>query len=282
MDRFNSQDNVYFDTNVFDHVYKKIGVSKPDLLVLDSAVKTGKISILLSIVNLEEVLCALESCPDLAIAELQFILRLTGRQRMLKPPHLLLRDDIKSYVLTGVSSKPFIVDSLIQSSLRALQNPSQRDMVELLSVVKATREQKEAFNAGMKEIREKILLAAKKLKGLCPSFNDYWKKLAGKLAESFAERVGVLDACKKQTIKGLLELRSVRLGVGMNLSLTYAQTFEGRTPDMGDSRDIHHAILASAADEFVTEDREFARLLSRIPIKDFKVVGLNGLSELIR
>lgn len=274
--------NVYFDTSAWDHLYKKVGISESDSAALVSAVKTREMSVLPSITNLEEVVCALKSRPDLAIAELRFILGLADSQRLLKPPHLLLRDDINSYVLTSASSQPFIVDSVIQSSLRALQNPSQKDMVELLSVVKATQEQKERFTAGMKETREKILLEAKKLRGRRPSFNDYWKEFAGKLAESFAERVAVLDACKKRGINGLLELRSVRLAVGMNLSLFYAQTLEGRTPKKGDSRDIHHAIIASAADGFVTDDGEFARLLSRVPIEEFEVMNLNGLFELIR
>ena len=74
--------NVYLDTNVFDHMYKKVGVSESDLLALDYVVKTGKIFILLSIVNLEEALCALQSCPELAMAELQLILGLTDRRRL--------------------------------------------------------------------------------------------------------------------------------------------------------------------------------------------------------
>lgn len=274
--------NVYFDTNVFDHIYKRISISESDLLTLDSAVKTGKISVLPSITNFEEVVPVLASRPNLAIAELRLILRLTDIQSLLKPHFLLVSDDIKSYALTGLSSQPFIDDSVIQSILRALQDPSQQDIAELLSVAKATQEQKERFNAGMKETREKILLKEKKLKDQHPRFNDYWKEFAGKLAESFAERADVLDACKKRGINGLLEVRSVRLTVGMNLSLIYAQTFEGRTPKIGDSRDIHHAIIASAADGFVTDDGEFARLLSRVLIEDFEVMNLNDLFELIR
>jgi len=274
--------NVYFDTNVFDHIYKRTSISESDLLALDSAVKTGKISVLPSITNFEEVVCVLVSRPNLAIAELRLILRLTDIQNLLKPHFLLVSDDIKSYALTGLPSQPFIDDSVIQSILRILQNPSQQDMAELLPVVKATQEQKQGLYSGMEETREKILLEAKKLEGRRPSFNDYWKEFAKKRAESFAERVGVLDACKKRGINGLLELRSVRLALGMNLSLFYAQTLERRTPKIGDSRDIHHAIIASAADGFVTDDGEFARLLSRVLIEDFEVMNLNDLFELIR
>ena len=76
--------NVYFDTNVFDHIYKRIGVSETDLLALKSAVKTGKIFVLLSIVNLEETLSALEPYPNLATEELRLILDLTDGQKLLR------------------------------------------------------------------------------------------------------------------------------------------------------------------------------------------------------
>lgn len=274
--------NVYFDTNVFDHIYKKVEVSKSDLLVLHSAIKGGKISVLLSWENLEEALSALKLDPGLAKAELRLMLDLTDKQRMLKPVDVLVSDDISSYARSKVSSPPFIVRSVIEPHLRALRRPGQEDVVELLSVVEATQKQKEGFKAAMEGAKKKILPEAKKLKGRRPSFNEYWKGLGGKFTESFAERLGVLEACKKQSINGLLELRSVRLSVGVNLSFIYAQTFEGHTPKIGDSRDIRHAILASATDRFVTQDREFRRLLVRIPIGDFKVMNLNSLIELIR
>jgi len=227
--------------------------------------------------NLEEVLSALRSRPGLAIGELRLILDLADKQRLLKPVHLLVGDDIKSYVVTGTPSSPFITDPAIQSLVRSLQRSSDQDIAELLSVVEATEKQKEHFSAGMRAIRKKILPEARKLRGRHPSFKDYWKRLAATFAEGFAAHVGVLGACKKRGINGLLELRSLRLAVGMNLSLAYAQTFEGRTPKTGDSRDIHHSVLASAADKFVVHDKEFRRLLSRVPIEDFEVTGLNDL-----
>lgn len=274
--------NVYFDTSAWDHLYKKVGISESDSAALVSAVKTHKMSVLPSITNLEEVVCALKSCPDLAIAELRFILGLADSQRLLKSHDLLLSDDIKSYALTGFPSKPFLEDSVIRLVLCTLQNPTRKDRGELLSVVKATQRQKEVFTVATKEVKRKSQSEAKKLKGGCSSFDDCWERLAYKVAEDFAECVGVLDACKKRGIESLLEVRSVRLVVGITLSLMYAQIFEERPSDMGDSRDIHHAILASAADGFATEDKQFAKLLSRVPTEGFQVMNLNDLLELIR
>lgn len=269
--------NVYFDTNVWDHIYKGVHVSESDFQALSRAVKAGEISVLLSLTNLEEVLSALRSRRGLAIGELRLILSLADRQRLLKSHHLLVSDDIKSYAVTGTSSSPFITDPAIQSRVWSLHRSSDKDIEDLLVVAEATEKQKERFSAGMRAARKKVLSDAKKLKRRHSSFKDCWERLAGTVAENLAAHVGVSDACKKRGINGLLELRSLRLAVGMNLSLVYAQTSEGRTPKRGDSRDIHHSILASAADKFVVHDKEFRRLLSRVPIEDFEVTGLNDL-----
>lgn len=269
----------YFDTNVFDHIHKRIGVTESDLTRLRSLIRAGKLSVLLSILNLEETVPLLNSSPELAIAELKLILCLTDWQRLLKPPNLLLSDDIKSYARGEVPCQPFIEDSVSQLNLRAFLNPSQQGITELLEVVKVTQKQKEDFKARMTEAREGVLFQAKKLKDLRTNFDNYWARLSDSFAEGLAEHEGVLDECKKRGILGLLEIKSVRLWVGACLSLTYAQTFEGRTPKIGDSRDIMHVILASAADIFVTHDEDFAKVLVRIPIKGFDVVNLRGLLE---
>lgn len=272
----------YFDTNVFDHIHKRIGVTESDLTKLRSLIMSGRLSVLLSILNLEETVSLLNSYPELAIAELQLILCLTDWQKLLKPPNLLLSDDIKSYARGEVPCQPFIEDSVIQLNLHRLLNPSQQDITELLEVMRVTQKQKEDFKARMREARESVLFQAKKLKGLRTNFDNYWARLSDKFAEGLAEHEGVLNECKKRGIIGLLEIKSVKLWAGASLSLTYAQTFEGRAPKMGDSRDIMHVVLASAAHLFVTHDEGLAKSLVRIPIQGFDVVDLRGLLERVQ
>jgi len=273
---------VYFDTNVFDHIHKQIGVSEDDLLALRAAVKTGKIAILLSILNFEETLSILESSPSLPVTELQLILELTDGQNLLKPPELLLPDDIHGYAKGETLVSPFLVNSRIQTDIKALLTPNQQNMTKLLAVVRETQKQKEDFRTAMREAQDKAAPDVRRIKGQQPHFDAYWAKCAEKFAESLAERARVLEACKERGIKGLLEIRSVQLCVGANLSLIYAQDFEGRTPKMGDSRDLKHALLASAAEIFVTRDKQFARLLARIPIKGFQMLDINTLLQQVR
>lgn len=275
---------VYFDTNVFDHIHKGIGVTEADWLALRSAVEKGRISILLSVLNLEEALCALAQSYSQAREELRLILELAENRRLVKPPGTLLSDDIRSYAKGEALLDPFIaLDSVIHANLRVLVNASQTDIDKLRLLVMETQKEKENFVAAMREANAEVSPHARefrrKYQGQPPDWEDYWERLAGKFAEGFAERQGLLDACRNRGITGLLGLRSVRMAVAASLSLAYAETFEKRTPKMGDSRDMQHAVLATAADVFVTHDRGLARLLARIPMECFQVLDLRALLQ---
>jgi hypothetical protein len=115
------------------------------------------------------------------------------------------------------------------------------------------------------------------------SFAEFFEQGSGNVAESFAQRAGVLEACKQRGIEGLLRIKSVRMGVGAALSLIYEQMFEGWSPKISDSRDLQHAVSAAAvAQTFVTNDKRLRDSLSRIPIDGFTVIDLQGFLAPIR
>lgn len=272
--------SVYLDTNVFDHMHKKLGVSNGDILALKAAKAKGSSSFLLSISVFEEVFCAIKSDPVLGIRELLLVFEFADWARVLKPAHLLVTDEIAAYATGAPQPAPFLEeDDPMRNSLRALASPTQRDIDELMPIMDESRAQRVEFRNGMRAARSEVLKSAKRLQGWKPSFVDYWGRLAGPFAEGYAERAGVLDACRRRGITGLLDLRGVRMGVGVNLSLAYAETFEGRAPDMGDSQDQQHAVLASVADVFVTQDAKLANLLTRIPMPGLQIMDLRSFLD---
>lgn len=107
-------------------------------------------------------------------------------------------------------------------------------------------------------------------------FETYWKNNNGWLTEELAKRAGVLRKVKRRGVDGLLKVKSVALVVGANLSLLYSHHYENRAPLSGDSRDILHAIAASGADVFVTNDKKLQAVLSRIPVDGFQVMSLQS------
>lgn len=136
----------YFDTNVFDHLMnKKYGLTVIDEKTLVSAVKSGKISIPLSLLNLEEALCAWENYPDEASRKIKFILDLADWGKMIKPQDKLLTNDIKSYVRGSSINQPFFEDPNIHSGLKELRNPTKNNMSKFIGMIKKIKEEKTQF-----------------------------------------------------------------------------------------------------------------------------------------
>lgn len=65
--------------------------------------------------------------------------------------------------------------------------------------------------------------------------------------------------------------------VGSSASMMYAVVVEGRAAGRGDSRDLRHALMASAADVFVTSDVGLRHILQRVPLITPAVIDLNQL-----
>lgn len=274
----NALRKAYFDTNVFAHIHNKVLVTEADLIGLRSALREGKISILASILNLEEILPVLKSSPDLARALFRLVLELADLQRLVKPTYMLLRDDISCHARGEALTQPFMhLAPVIQWKLSRLVNPRIEDIAELLPIIEEIKRTKDNFLVRMGNIGDKFLQDVKGLEASRLSFDEFWKIFEGKFAEDIAQRLGVLEECGRQGMEALLDVRSVRLYVGASLSLTYALIFEGRIPKPGDSRDMLHAVSAAAADVFITYDRQFARVLARIPMEGFQVTGLQSL-----
>jgi hypothetical protein len=99
---------VYLDTNVYDHLYKRLGFSDGDLFTLKALKAKGSVSFLLCVSVIEEVFCAIKADPVLAIRELRLVFELGDTARVLKPPHLLVIDEIAAYAKGDQQPEPFL------------------------------------------------------------------------------------------------------------------------------------------------------------------------------
>jgi hypothetical protein len=160
--------------------------------------------------------------------------------------------------------------------LQKWANSGQQDINKLRPIIQEFREQKENFVFELMEAREEVLPYVKKP---LPSFADYFESEASYFAESLAEHDGVLNECQGWGIDGLLRIRSVRLAVGTHLFLVCSYTVEGRTSKGGGSRDMKHAVSASAPEIFVSHDEKLAKVLDSIPIEGFQMMDLHFFVE---
>jgi len=279
---------VYFDTNIFDHIHKGIRVTPDDVQFLKQRVRDGRLSILSSIINLEEILMLASGDRDLAVAELQLIDELVDCNHILKPFHQLIDEDVTAYAQGTTLPLPLTeFPHAARETIEFLRNSGTTNMQELIGEI---REQIDTFRANMREGGNQVRPIARQIRMEdIPTFEQYWNDLSISFAEAYAERSGQLSACRARGIEGLLQLRSVRLSIGVSLALTYAQTYglerraaERREPQQGDSRDLQHALTASATRVFVTHDPKFARLLKCVPVSDFNVLTLPEFLDSIR
>jgi hypothetical protein len=259
--------NLYFDRNVFHHIRARSGITDDDARTLKNAVAAGRIAILLSVTLIEETLPVLKASPETAEAEKQLVIDLTDPKKVIKPHAELLRDDVVAYAKGEARPSPFTTE--FPGFLQFL-TPRRADLPGLLGVVRDTQKQKLETQANFRRAKDSDSQYFKtRHKGPRPSFREYLDRHSLEMAKKLAGRFAVSHECRNRGFDGLLQIRSVKLYIGSGLSHAYAQIFEGRAPKPGDSRDLHHAVLASAADSFVTQDTEFARILNRLQVEDF-------------
>jgi hypothetical protein len=112
-----------------------------------------------------------------------------------------------------------------------------------------------------------------------PTFENLWQLSAGYWAIEFANKVGLADACRRRGVAGLLEVRAVKVAVGVGVAFAYSAAVDGRRYERNDGYDLWHAISASTADVFVTFDGYLKEALDRVPVSGFLV--LDSVGELL-
>lgn len=265
----------YFDTNIFDNIWKRTqGITGGDEARLRAAIEAGSLRILLSILNIQETVDARD--PKVVLTQLRLILSLTDWDHFVKPHDMVLTDDIRHFAWNGEADRPFLGEpgiSQVRSSLLRFLNGHQ-ELSELDDVIDLNRKQKEDFCRKLREIKAETdgLIEALGQKQAIPTFEQYFRDQGEKVARALARKVGLEDQCEQRGINRFMKIPSVRLTCGVIVSFIYGAVVEGIPSDLGDSRDLQHA--AAAAEVFVTHDRDFARMLRRV---DFHVVTLHEL-----
>jgi hypothetical protein len=268
----------YLDTNVFDHLYKKIGCTSANIAELRKLIYGRGLSMPIGIHVLEEILLNRRASPQELVARVKLTLSLASIRRMVKPCDQLLADDIRSYAATGQPYRPLvsaqIQNAITQGIAELIESDGEEFSEEIAEALEETKQRRERFLQAMRVSRQQIAALVETLPARI-SFADYFQRAAGMTVERFAQRAGVLEACRERGIAGLLTIRSVRAAVGTAQSLAYGQIFEGWAPVADDSFDFLHVPSAAASAEiFVTNDGRLRAALERVALDDLRVMNL--------
>lgn len=269
---------VYFDTNVYDLldelIQKKIfaPISK-----LKRAVRSDQVRVYTNLVPIEETLGALKKNPVEGRRRLRLIRTLAKRKRMIRRHTEIIVNDIRSY------AKRERFQSQFMSPYPELKPVFQvRDLLGLIEIAEENRTHNRGFRDVMRDRFSQFIaplaqpiIANREV----PTFEEYFEANYRAIFEIIAEKAGYLEGCQEQGFEGLLKIPSLNVAARAQASLTYANTFLGRLPQQGDSADMQHALIASAVETLVTEDKPLRKALRRANSPYLTVMNLQELLD---
>jgi hypothetical protein len=271
----------YFDTQAFDHIYKKIGCTSADIANLRKAIYGRRLSIRLSIHTLEEILLGRKVSPQAFAAQIKLTLSLASSRTLVKPCGQLLFDDIRSYAARGVPDRPFLSGDLQNAVADGIAALIESDGEELeddfIAVLDQARREKQRFAAALEQVRVEAEGISTPPSGWT-GFEHYFDAAAVPALEVLAEGAGVADLCRERGLDGLLKIKSARMTLYAALSTSYERTTSA--PGVI-ATSLHHAVSAAAVAEAYVTDAAANRELARMAIEGLDVTGLPEFVKLL-
>jgi hypothetical protein len=280
---------IYFDTNVFD---PKSGFSDAQMTLIKSMCDSP-FRLVFGFDGLEEALIGLDSAKPEALEHVRRILDWPDPRLVAKPVDMLLPDDIVRYS-KGQRLSPWLENpplATVQKKLRDLRPLAVQQLKrEFAAEIDKIRERRDHYVRSFEQTIHELSSDPFILANRRTSFPEFYRLTSLHVAESCVRRTehyvhdtGLLDRCRERGIEGLLNILSVQLATIVTLSLLHAQLLnEGRQTAKarpGDLADMRHAVVASSADVFVTNDERQFKRLSSVPTGKWRVIWLKSLVE---
>jgi hypothetical protein len=264
----------YFDTQTFDHVYKKIGCTAADIANLRKAIYGRRLSIRMSVHALEEILLGRKVSPQAFAAQIKLTLSLASSRTLVKPCAQLVFDDIRAYADRGEADRPFLrgdMQNAVADGIAALIESDGEELEdEFLAVLEQARQDKQHFFAALQQARQEAEAISRPATGWS-SFEQYFEAAALPALAMLAKQTGADEACRERGLDGLLELKSVR----MSLCMALAPGFEQVTAGAANSSTAHHAVSAAAvAETYVSDTAANPEFLALVPVAGLHVSSL--------
>lgn len=286
---------VYFDANVFDPRDDLTGVEDPDPLILD-ALRSQRIRLVFDLDCFLEPLLAFRGpasdAGPRAARQLERMLKWCDRRRIVASPQWLLAQAVLSYSGQPIRVEEFLnseqLDEQVRSELANWDQDLSPRKPFWQGIASDAQRERDSFQEGFVNLLRELGPRDGFAPGAgIPPPEEFWNAYKYRVAQTFVEGVGaefkrpdLWQNCSARSIDSLLGIRCMSLAVGVTVGYMYAHFYnEGRQIPrvrQGDAADIRHAIAASVADIFVTNDSRLYKRLSAVPIKGFKIVQLSA------
>ena len=275
---------IYFDTNSFDHIRKRIGIDSAGLADLRDYLRNDEAELVLSVHDIEEAIGLATDSVEEAQAQLELMRSLATMKRFFKEPKELAEQSVAAVLSGGVPPDPFVSDpERLESGLSSILRGDEASRSDLQTLARVTAGEINSYLAKMKEARDATredLTEFRRSGAPVPEFSAYFDGARRLLAKGLLEQQN--HEATEAEVEELLRMPYPRSYMGAAASLLYAYNFEKREPNRGDLRDKMHAGVAEFADVFVVNDRKLVRILERVPGRGYELTGLEDFVRDIR
>jgi hypothetical protein len=256
----------YFDRNVYDWLRKRHKVTDAEVQMLVEAVQSSKIHIMVSDSNYNETI------PVISPEEKRLLTKLGGE--VIWHWKSLVGYDVIFFAF-NMSPLPRYSFEVSKGELDEFIDKTLYDKALADGIIEGIVTENIKYGDSLRNI------ATPKPEKNPPTLAEYFNRYAPYVAEMVAERFSVLEFCRHRGIDGLLAVPSVRAFVGILISIRYAKDYKGTKGYNSDGFDITHAVYASVADIFVTNDERLLDRLREIPALSYEVINLRTLLDRI-
>ncbi|HLJ43226.1 MAG TPA: hypothetical protein VKT12_03335 [Candidatus Binataceae bacterium] len=266
----------YLATSAFGHLYRKIDCTAAEIGALRKAIYSRTVSIPLGLHNLEQIVLARGASPQAMAAQVRLLLSISNWRVLLKPCGQLLDDDLRALAAGAPAPGAFLRGEMQNAVTTGISELLESDGEELnedfAQALDAVRREREAFAAGLGEFLAQCVTRFAPPASV-ERFEEYFERNAPAAAAMLAERAGAQIAARDG--EAILTLKSVRMWVGVAMSLACALTWEGRPMRAEEANEVVHAISgAAAADTLVTADARALPWVSRVAIDGLRTTDL--------
>jgi hypothetical protein len=281
---------VYFDRNVFSDIGElRRGLTREDVAVIEQAVQSKSVIIPASITLFEETIRVLRESDEKYDQHIRTVFGLIHKEEMVKPPNQLLRDDCYSYAEGSRYERLTPTPSRMSDILDLSRN--REDLLTLAEEIT------QRFQDSAANITEGLLAARvageERNVGTPDDFSEVWSGLSTTMVDGVLSQVPrpIRRLCKKRGLDKILRIKSIRLYTIYYAWLIHSGWFgvqgDPRKMKEGDVGDFFHAVQASSATVFVTQESKDKRdrlpfILNQIPTAEFTIMGLSEFVEYLR
>lgn len=278
---------VYLDTNIFNKLLDFLNEKNIEIEQLSQIIASKNYVILFSPTIFEELLHTVNSSLHKTADLIRLSYRICSKDCIIKQPKSLIADDLKCFLRGKKKNSPFIIGEERRRFIKVWEKANNIDFFSNVpqNVLKQSQNKKKGFLAFNKQSKKEFSPCWKPYQEI--EFQEFYQdSLENAEGKGFVKDVcikclGEEDGNLVYQKLDLKDLRHLRFLIKAKFGLIYNTLLKDKKPKWGDNIDIHHIILSSVADTFVTGDKDMQELFGILDEKEPECINFEEFKKLL-